>query len=57
MSLSVLSLASKASDNCQREKRKTVNSDDLLRAMATLEFEDYIEPLKPYLTRYREVIN
>ncbi|KAJ0488343.1 putative transcription factor Hap3/NF-YB family [Helianthus annuus] len=57
MSLSVLSLASKESDNCQREKRKTVNSDDILRAMATLEFEDYIEPLKSYLTRYREVIN
>ncbi|KAF2604198.1 hypothetical protein F2Q70_00028494 [Brassica cretica] len=43
-----------ASDKCQREKRKTINGDDLLWAMATLGFEEYIEPLKLYLTRYRE---
>ena len=47
---------SRASDKCQREKRKTINGDDLLWAMATLGFEDYIDPLKVYLTRYREVI-
>ena len=46
----------RASDKCQREKRKTINGDDLLWAMATLGFEDYIDPLKVYLTRYREVI-
>lgn len=45
----------RASDKCQREKRKTINGDDLLWAMATLGFEDYIDPLKIYLTRYREV--
>nr|KJB46565.1 hypothetical protein B456_007G374600 [Gossypium raimondii] len=43
-----------ASDKCQREKRKTINGDDLLWAMATLGFEDYIDPLKIYLSRYRE---
>ncbi|CAN4116982.1 unnamed protein product [Withania somnifera] len=37
------------------EKRKTINGDDLLWAMATLGFEDYIEPLKVYLARYREM--
>ncbi|VVB02434.1 unnamed protein product [Arabis nemorensis] len=47
-------ITSEASDKCQREKRKTINGDDLLWAMATLGFEDYIEPLKIYLTRYRE---
>ncbi|KAD5961777.1 hypothetical protein E3N88_13250 [Mikania micrantha] len=47
-------ITSEASDKCQREKRKTVNGDDLLWAMATLGFEDYIEPLKSYLSRYRE---
>lgn len=47
---------SRASDKCQKEKRKTINGDDLLWAMATLGFEDYIEPLKVYLARYREVI-
>ena len=45
----------RASDKCQREKRKTINGDDLLWAMATLGFEDYIEPLKVYLQKYREV--
>lgn len=45
----------RASDKCQKEKRKTINGDDLLWAMATLGFEDYIEPLKIYLARYREV--
>ncbi|KAL4291500.1 hypothetical protein GQ457_14G022890 [Hibiscus cannabinus] len=44
-----------ASDKCQKEKRKTINGDDLLWAMATLGFEDYIEPLKLYLARYREL--
>ena len=45
----------RASDKCQKEKRKTINGDDLLWAMATLGFEEYIDPLKSYLTRYREV--
>ncbi|XP_023542138.1 nuclear transcription factor Y subunit B-1-like isoform X3 [Cucurbita pepo subsp. pepo] len=47
-------ITSEASDKCQKEKRKTINGDDLLWAMATLGFEDYIDPLKSYLTRYRE---
>lgn len=48
-------ITSEASDKCQREKRKTINGDDLLWAMATLGFEDYIDPLKIYLTRYRQM--
>ncbi|GKV52118.1 hypothetical protein SLE2022_109850 [Rubroshorea leprosula] len=48
-------ITSEASDKCQKEKRKTINGDDLLWAMVTLGFEDYIEPLKIYLARYREV--
>nr|XP_008359657.1 nuclear transcription factor Y subunit B-1-like isoform X2 [Malus domestica] len=48
-------ITSEASDKCQREKRKTINGDDLLWAMATLDFEDYIDPLKVYLAKYREV--
>ncbi|XP_020680224.1 nuclear transcription factor Y subunit B isoform X2 [Dendrobium catenatum] len=44
-----------ASEKCQREKRKTINGDDLLSAMATLGFEEYIEPLKLYLQKYREM--
>eukprot|EP00958_Prasinococcus_capsulatus_P002835 scaffold246_cov414-Prasinococcus_capsulatus_cf.AAC.2 len=45
----------RASDKCQREKRKTINGDDLLWAMGTLGFEEYCEPLKVYLHKYREV--
>ncbi|GLJ18537.1 hypothetical protein SUGI_0329540 [Cryptomeria japonica] len=48
-------ITSEASDKCQREKRKTINGDDLLWAMSTLGFEDYIEPLKIYLHNYREM--
>ncbi|XP_030541382.1 nuclear transcription factor Y subunit B-3-like [Rhodamnia argentea] len=44
-----------ASDKCQREKRKTINGDDLLWAMTTLGFEEYVEPLKVYLQRFREL--
>ncbi|KAI4339231.1 hypothetical protein MLD38_024193 [Melastoma candidum] len=36
-------ITSKASDKCQKEKRKTINGDDPLWAMATLGFEDYID--------------
>ncbi|KAL7148677.1 hypothetical protein ABFS83_06G194400 [Erythranthe nasuta] len=48
-------VTSEASGKCQKEKRKTINGDDLLWAMATLGFEEYIAPLKAYLARYREV--
>ncbi|KOM26981.1 hypothetical protein LR48_Vigan347s003500 [Vigna angularis] len=47
-------ITSEASDKCQREKRKTINGDDLLWAMATLGFEEYVDPLKIYLASYRE---
>ncbi|KAL6005297.1 hypothetical protein ACLOJK_005860 [Asimina triloba] len=44
-----------ASDKCQREKRKTINGDDLIWAITTLGFDDYVNPLKLYLLRYREL--
>ncbi|OAY28356.1 nuclear transcription factor Y subunit B-3 [Manihot esculenta] len=47
-------ITGEASDKCQREKRKTINGDDLLWAMTTLGFEEYVEPLKVYLQRFRE---
>ena len=37
------------------EKRKTVNAEDIINAMVTLGFDQYIEPLRMYLARYREV--
>ncbi|XP_004491514.1 nuclear transcription factor Y subunit B-3-like [Cicer arietinum] len=48
-------ITGEASDKCQREKRKTINGDDLLWAMTTLGFEEYVEPLKIYLQRFREI--
>ncbi|KAL5555423.1 hypothetical protein UlMin_037659 [Ulmus minor] len=44
-----------ASDKCQREKRKTVNGDDIIWATTTLGFENYVSPLKVYLEKYREI--
>ncbi|KAL8477496.1 hypothetical protein ACS0TY_029697 [Phlomoides rotata] len=44
-----------ASDKCQREKRKTINGDDILWAITTLGFEDYVNPLKVYLAKYRDI--
>ncbi|KAJ6847787.1 nuclear transcription factor Y subunit B-4-like [Iris pallida] len=43
-----------ASDKCHKEKRKTVNGDDICWALATLGFDDYAEPMRRYLQKYRE---
>ncbi|KAJ6929437.1 hypothetical protein NC652_013348 [Populus alba x Populus x berolinensis] len=47
-------ITGEASDKCLREKRKTINGDDLLWAMTTLGFENYVGSLKVYLNKYRE---
>eukprot|EP00968_Pinguiococcus_pyrenoidosus_P015098 scaffold1390_cov249-Pinguiococcus_pyrenoidosus.AAC.2 len=47
-------ISSEASDKCQQEKRKTINGEDLIWAMSTLGFDNYVEPLKLYLSKYRE---
>ncbi|KAL2507688.1 Nuclear transcription factor Y subunit B-5 [Forsythia ovata] len=43
-----------ASDKCHKEKRKTVNGDDICWALGNLGFDDYAESLKRYLHKYRE---
>lgn len=48
-------ITSEASDRCHQEKRKTINGEDILFAMSTLGFDNYVEPLKLYLQKYREV--
>ncbi|XP_065875676.1 nuclear transcription factor Y subunit B-7-like [Euphorbia lathyris] len=48
-------ITGEASDKCQREKRKTINGEDIIWAITTLGFEDYVTPLKLYLTKYREI--
>ncbi|XP_026423688.1 nuclear transcription factor Y subunit B-1-like [Papaver somniferum] len=44
-----------ASDKCHKEKRKTVNGDDVCFALSTLGFDNFVEPLKLYLNKYREL--
>ncbi|KAK4380016.1 hypothetical protein RND71_001878 [Anisodus tanguticus] len=43
-----------ASDTCRKERRKTLNGDDVCWALGTLGFDDYGGALKRYLHRYRE---
>mmetsp|Transcript_4040 Transcript_4040/g.11894 ORF Transcript_4040/g.11894 Transcript_4040/m.11894 type:complete len:201 (-) Transcript_4040:6-608(-) len=60
-------VTSEASDRCQTEKRKTINGksrlylskltwagDDIVWAMGQLEFDEYVNPLRAYLTKYRQ---
>nr|CAG4638059.1 EOG090X0DUU [Chydorus sphaericus] len=49
-------ITSEASERCHQEKRKTINGEDILFAMSTLGFDNYVEPLKTYLQKYRESI-
>jgi nuclear transcription Y subunit beta len=46
-------ITSESSDKCMRERRKTICGEDILYAMRTLGFEEYIPPLMAYLERYR----
>ncbi|KAL6077569.1 Nuclear transcription factor Y subunit [Balamuthia mandrillaris] len=47
-------ITSEASDKCQQEKRKTITGDDIVWAMSSLGFDNYVEPLSLYLHKYRE---
>jgi len=49
-------ITSEASERCHQEKRKTINGEDILFAMSTLGFDNYVEPLKIYLQKFRESI-
>ncbi|KAK4533074.1 hypothetical protein CCYA_CCYA15G3931 [Cyanidiococcus yangmingshanensis] len=48
-------ITSESSDKCVRERRKTICGEDILYAMRTLGFEEYIAPLMAYLERYRSL--
>ncbi|XP_020196190.1 transcriptional activator hap3-like [Aegilops tauschii subsp. strangulata] len=43
-----------ASERCRRERRKTVNGDDICHAMTTLGLDNYAGAMRRYLQRYRE---
>ncbi|RYR30920.1 hypothetical protein Ahy_B01g055709 [Arachis hypogaea] len=38
-------VTSEASDKCRKERRKTVNGDDICFALASLGFDDYAHPI------------
>lgn len=46
-------ITSEASEKCKREKRKTINSEDLLTVMNHLGFENYVVILKVYYFKYK----
>ncbi|XVF77072.1 hypothetical protein PTKIN_Ptkin14bG0010500 [Pterospermum kingtungense] len=47
-------ITGEANERCQREQRKTITAEDVLWAMGKLGFDDYVEPLSVFLTRYRQ---
>ncbi|VDM39213.1 unnamed protein product [Toxocara canis] len=47
-------ITSEASDRCICEKRKTITGEDLLIALNSLGFENYVDPLTNYIKKYRE---
>ncbi|XP_030753760.1 DNA polymerase epsilon subunit 3 [Sitophilus oryzae] len=53
-SVFVLFLTSQASQEAQREKRKTLLGQDVIKALEELEFEDFIDPLQRVLKDFKE---
>jgi len=47
-------ITSEAAEKCHEEKRKTIGGEDVLYAMMMLGFEQYVEPLKIYLSKMRQ---
>ncbi|KAJ4776031.1 Nuclear transcription factor Y subunit B [Rhynchospora pubera] len=43
-----------AADRCRKEKRKTINGDDICHAFEALGLDHYAEAMKRYVDRYRE---
>jgi nuclear transcription Y subunit beta len=46
-----------AADRCKKEKRKTLNGDDICHAFESLGLDHYAEAMKKYVERYRECEN
>ncbi|KAF5371033.1 hypothetical protein D9757_010303 [Collybiopsis confluens] len=46
-------ITSEAAEKCQLEKRKTIGGEDILNAMGSLGFENYVECLKIHLAKLR----
>ncbi|RLM60841.1 nuclear transcription factor Y subunit B-4-like [Panicum miliaceum] len=47
-------ITGEASERCRRERRKTINGDDICHAMRSLGLDHYADAMRRYLQRYRE---
>lgn len=50
-------VTSEASHKCKKERRKTINGDDICAALASLGFDDFATPLQRYLHIYRKQLD
>jgi DNA polymerase epsilon subunit 3 len=50
----VLYLTSCALDICKESKRSTISAADIFAALEEVDFEEYKEPLRVFLNKYRE---
>ena len=41
---------------CEDDKRETINGEDIIFALSTKGFDNYVTPLKLYLQKYREAV-
>jgi nuclear transcription Y subunit beta len=48
-------ITSEASDRCNQDKRKTINGEDIIWAMGNLGLDNYVQLLKIYLLKYKDV--
>lgn len=46
-------ITSEASEKCKRERKKTINSDDILTVLNLLGFENYVVLMKVYYHKYK----
>ncbi|KAF1994146.1 hypothetical protein P154DRAFT_414549, partial [Amniculicola lignicola CBS 123094] len=46
-------ITSEAAEKCREEKRKTTSGADILHAMGSLGFENYVAVLKPLLPKWQ----
>ncbi|OAF66079.1 hypothetical protein A3Q56_06189 [Intoshia linei] len=44
----------RAAEHCSRQKRKTINGEDIIMSLHSLGFDNYIEPMQKYLIQHRE---
>jgi len=42
-----------AADKCKKDKRKTINGDDLINSMEALGFDAYLPGLRIFLEKYK----